>query len=651
MITKTRIVEHLGEGALLLPRRIRDALAANDRAKVRMAALQAALQRARDPVSAPSDFTDEARRVDLAPEALHELVCGASARDDDGIQAPGLDHLFAGLAADVEAMIAALAAGDVDETTAFEERWAAARSILAAPEDITTDAVVRAITSPAARGGDSVHRLVMDLHKRLNRLAADHADEDVAGALCSGLNADDRRAVTAFMGGLARTRPLKFDHPGLDTTAARAGERLVIQNDIGTTDAHVLCVSVRDDEVTLTYTDVHRIRAAFFVSLFDDVSGVVWSKPSARRVEGLAEDEAFHLVTGTLVPRDRAERDRFLAAIGAALVFLIDWNKARKQLQRFVGKSDAITVLRWAAEHRHGHRAFLEMGGGDLVDGAVQRTADGHIAYGVRLDRALGRDQAVDFLEQVLRIAAEDLKAGRTDRLVRDAIDAELAGRLERSASSLLQGIVAQAGLARAIVAALEETIVVHGGTSHGAETAAVAKRIEEKADRLALELRAAATRFGLGTEIAPVIDTVEQAIDELEEAAFFQSVSPAAMGEDAMDVGLGRLCAAAVRSAEAVARMADAASCVPDGHRIDVEDALAALADLVALEHEADELERTTIAAVLSSGASIERIFAVVECARRIEDATDYFARAGHLLRGHVIGGLSAHGHEVMRG
>jgi hypothetical protein len=42
MIVKARIVEQLGEGTLLLPARVRAALAANDRAKVRMSALQAA---------------------------------------------------------------------------------------------------------------------------------------------------------------------------------------------------------------------------------------------------------------------------------------------------------------------------------------------------------------------------------------------------------------------------------------------------------------------------------------------------------------------------------------------------------------------------------------------------------------------------------
>jgi hypothetical protein len=99
----------------------------------------------------------------------------------------------------------------------------------------------------------------MDLHKVLNRLAAGCAEEIVSGAHVFGLRPDDHRSVESFMRGLEETRGLKFDHPGLDTMATRSGDRLLIQNDIGTTDAHV---------VVITYTDVHRARAKFFIGLF-----------------------------------------------------------------------------------------------------------------------------------------------------------------------------------------------------------------------------------------------------------------------------------------------------------------------------------------------------------------------------------------------
>ena len=46
----------------------------------------------------------------------------------------------------------------------------------------------------------------MDLHKALNRLAAAHAEETLAGAHVSGLLPEDRPAVEAFMRGVARDR-------------------------------------------------------------------------------------------------------------------------------------------------------------------------------------------------------------------------------------------------------------------------------------------------------------------------------------------------------------------------------------------------------------------------------------------------------------
>lgn len=649
MIAKTRIVEHLGETALLWPSRLRAALAANDRAKLRMSALQAALGHALDPAAPPLDLGREARDVAVPVSAVRALVRDAAADGDDGLRAPGLAVWLDDLAADVAAMVETVAEVEADPSARWRDRWRGLRPILAAPQDLLARDAIPAIAA-APKGVDSVHRLVMDLHKALNRLAAAHADEIVEGAHCSGLGDDDRRAVAAFMRGLAATRALKFDHPGLDTTAARAGDRLLLQNDIGTTDAHVLCVAVTADEVTLTYTDVHKPRVAFFVSLFEARPKVDWSKGAAEKVEGLAEGEAFHLVTARLAPADAAERDAFLEAIGAALVFLIDWNKARRQLQRFVAKSDAIEILRRAARARKGHRAFLEFGGGALVDGAVQRTAGGHIPYGVRLDQALGRGEAIAFLDRVLAVAADARLAGRADRLVRDAVDAELAGRLERSGSTLLQKVVLQAGLARTIAAGLDEALRDRAPERTAEKAAAAAaKRIEEKADRLALEIRSTVERRGLRDDVRPLADALEQAIDELEEAAFFVSVLPPARPGDDVDGHLARLCATAVRSAEAAARMADAASAIPDGHRIDVDDALAALADLFALEHDADDEERAIIAAVLVAGASPERIFAVVECARRVERATDLFARAGHLLRGHVLGDLSQRGREAV--
>jgi hypothetical protein len=117
--------------------------------------------------------------------------------------------------------------------------------------------LIAALTSGDRKAGDSLHLVVMDAHRAINQLQAATAVETVAGARVHCLSEQGRRRVEAFMEGVNRTAPLKFDHPGLGTTATEHNGRLLIQNDIGTTDAHVLVVRVDGVQATLTYTDIH----------------------------------------------------------------------------------------------------------------------------------------------------------------------------------------------------------------------------------------------------------------------------------------------------------------------------------------------------------------------------------------------------------
>ena len=104
----------------------------------------------------------------------------------------------------------------------------------------------------------------MDLHKALNALAAEAAQERLDGAAIAHIEDGDRPLIAAFMPGLNRTSPLKFNQPGLQSTAMRSGDRLIIQNDLGTTEPHVIVFHVEGLRVELTHTDVHPERAQFF---------------------------------------------------------------------------------------------------------------------------------------------------------------------------------------------------------------------------------------------------------------------------------------------------------------------------------------------------------------------------------------------------
>jgi hypothetical protein len=637
---KSRIVEELGQAEILLPGLVAEGLRANDRAKVRLSALQAAAGHASDPSGAFSDLAAECRSAGVDAIAVKSLIAAARATGDGAIDAPGLGKLGEDLVADVEAMIAAVSAGEEGRGEAAQDRLAAIKSKSRLGMQQITQAEIAELTVVPSAGADSLHRLIMDLHKDLNRLAAQRAEEIVEGAHAHGLRAEDRPLVGAFMRGLDRTRGLKFDHPGLDTIAIRSGERLVIQNDIGTTDAHVLLVSIEGPAVTITHTDVHEPRAKFFINLFDAFP-VRWSGLTQEKAQGLAEGEPFYLVAGRYEAESEARKEVFLEAIGAALVFLIDWNKARKALRKLVGNGDAIRVLDWGARHEIGHRAFLELGGAELV-AAVRHATPARIGFGEELGAVLGRDSAVKYLRTALRLSTEALRKGRTARSVREALEAELVGRLERTESTLLTTIVRQMGLARDIAVDVREALAApQTDATATSACAARARRIERKADGIAVEARGTILRSQASPTIARLLDTAENAIDELEQAAFFASLVPSTLALE-VQMPLAELCDAAVAGVEAAAKGLEAAAAAPDGDSLDSSDALGATDRLAELEHVADGAERAVTMAVLKNGGDIGAALSVLELARALERATDQVSALGHQLHQHVMADLS---------
>ncbi|MGE0285378.1 MAG: hypothetical protein AB7I42_04235 [Bradyrhizobium sp.] len=640
---KTVIVRELGQSDILLPSLVAEGLAANDRIKLRLSALQAAAQHAREPARAVSDLTVESRAAGIAPAALVTLIGGAHSTGEGRITAPGLAPLLKEIDADAEAMIRAVAAGDHADGEEFLARLASLRTAghLEATAEIETARIGR-LTGVAQEGTDSLHRLVMDLHKALNRLAANRSEEVIAGAHAFGIRPEDRASVESFMRGVESTRGLKFDHPGLDATAVRSGDRLVIQNDIGTTDAHVVVIAITGNAVTVTYTDVHRSRAKFFISLLDRFT-VQWSGLDRHAAAGLEEDSSFFLVTGLYEARDGEDRNAFLELVGASLVFLIDWNKARKLLRNWVAKGDAARILEWAARHRIGHRAFLELGGNELLGAAVRNAAPNRIGFGERLDQVLGRDAAIDFLKATLQIATEALLAGQSSRLARDRIGAELVRHLDRVDSALLAIVLRQIGLANDVAMAVFHHIGdERADPSAGKQLAARAGRIEQKADRIAIEARAEIVRLNARPIITGLVDLVEEAIDDLEQAAFIVSVAPEVTDAE-LRSALVALASIAVTSTEIAASGLAAAAEVQEGRRADSEDALAAVSRLIDAEHAADAKERDITARVFAGGFDVAASLAALELTRAIERSTDRLAGFGHLLRRYVMSDLSA--------
>ena len=645
MVGKIEIVESLGEGAVLLPALIASALEANDRLKIRLTLLQEASSRAADPGRAPLSLDAERRSVGLDAPAFDALVSGARAVDPQGFIAPGAALLAAGLAEDLRAMAAPIAVAGSAEAAEVQTRLQTQLAALPAFEgDRVTHGQVAALGSARREAGDSVHLLVMDLHRLINRLAAETAVERVDRAHCAGLDDFSRARVTAFMRGLNRTAPLAFGHPGLAATAVKLGARLSIQNDIGVTDAHVLVVRVEGLTATTTYTDVHRGRAKFFISLFEGEK-IAWSPLAEKRQSNLAEGEPFYLLSGAFTARDEADLDRYLEFLGSRIVFLIDWNKARKTLQIFTGKAAAIEILTSAARHDEGHRAFLELGGAELVYEAIRNAAPGRIAYGVPLNRALGESECDAFLRHVLHVACEGLKDGRSTRLIRDEIQADLSQRLDSAEREILTLVLRHLGLTR-MLASMIETAFLPEGLAPFDERQRLrerAKRLEEKADRLTIAARKACERARDGAALLALIDEAENSADCFDQAAFLLSLA-AGESADSLSAPLAELAAIATRSTGELTRAVEGALLIPSGKRLDAAFALQCIEAVSAAEHAGDDAERAAVARIIGGtpGGDARSLVLGLEIARALEEATDRLAHAAMSLRDRVLQELS---------
>jgi hypothetical protein len=175
------------------------------------------------------------------------------------------------------------------------------------------------------------------------------------------------------------------------------------------------------------------------------------------------------------------------------LVFLIDWNRARKRLSRFVKKSDAIAVLKWAADHHVGHRAFLQAGDVRLVHTAMERAARAQIRFGARLDEILGRESARSFLQSVLKLTADGLRDHKSLRLIQDEIHAELLNHFQTSEQSAVALAAEHAMMVTSLAELVREALTWSDTESIDRDAvgyAARAKAWESKADQIVSRAR-----------------------------------------------------------------------------------------------------------------------------------------------------------------
>jgi uncharacterized protein Yka (UPF0111/DUF47 family) len=470
----------------------------------------------------------------------------------------------------------------------------------------------------------------MDLHKRLNAMQAALAEETLDGAAAYNLTEPDRPRVRAFMAGVNRTAKLKFSHPGLSTTATRAGERLVIQNDIGTTDAHVIVIHVEGLAVTVTYTDVHAERLAFFEGMLNPFK-VLWEK---QRTDVLVAGAAFYLATGRLeAANDEVCRD-YLTFLGSRLVFLIDWNRARKQLRGFLRGPDRLALLRWSAEAEIGQRGFLELGGARLVNQAIEAVAGSSMHFGDRLCDVLGDAETQDFLRFVFKMATEGLLSGQSGALLHDRIKVTLAAHFTNEERRLLRIAADHAGLIFEIASLARDALQAD---RQGAEKRSRrARNFEHDADKLVIETRGAAARRPDYAVFLRLLQTADAAADELEDAVSLIGID-ALKGKPLEKLQI--LADLLVETTQVwIMALGHATRIGRAASGVETEDFLAAIDRIAALEHKADDAQRALTASAVQHADDFRQLHLFAAIGDRLEDAADALKRASLILHEHII-------------
>jgi len=634
---KAQVVAALGQQRLMLPAWVKAALAANDRLKVYLTVLQTAASHAAHPNHDLPDLTKEMAAAGLSSGWLHDLAATVT-RIDKELFLPDLSRLVKCLIEDFGTMAKPILETTTvgDDSHSRVQHWLA--WLAALPADRLSDKQVEALTHGRRGAADSLHLLIMDLHKRINHLSGELASEVIDGANAWDLKPEDRPRVIAFMRGLNRTAMLKFDHPGLETAATRDGERLLLQNDIGTNDAHVLVLQVTALSISLTYSDLHRGRLEFFQAMLAPF-GAHWSELESRASSNLNNGEAYSVATAQFDCQDEAALEAALEGIASRIVFLIDWNRARKRLKMFVKNADAIAVLTEAARLDVGHRAWLEAGGERLIFAAMQSAGEGAFRIGDRLDEVIGVADARAFLFAVMQLACQALSTGQPSALVADETRMLLAQHV-RYRTSEFDLLSEHAAYCYTLAQAVSD------GLAHGVENspkaaqslAARAKTWERKADHLVMQAREKAGRQPRWRPFANLAEQSDDVADALEEAAYLISLiaDHHLKGWNAeVQRVLVRLAGMVLQATQDyVKALAIARTLGSDSEAVDNEDFLAATWRVLQAERQCDVMLREARRVILGTLQDAASLMLANDLAAALESASDYLLTAAYALR-----------------
>jgi uncharacterized protein Yka (UPF0111/DUF47 family) len=364
---------------------------------------------------------------------------------------------------------------------------------------------------------------------------------------------------------------------------------------------------------------------------------VNWEDTRSRQDSGM-EGGVYHLGLGRItLASNKALRD-FLQFLGSRLVFLIDWNRARKRLRHFLPKPETLALLKWAADENIGHMAFLKAGGETLVYDAMEFALAGRIHLGETLSDALGRERALEYLRTLFRTAAHYLLEGQPVSLVEDEVKAELAGYVTSAQEDMLDIAVDHAGYMVELASGIRDSLVRARGADPAQVLAANAERAKEwesRADELLNAARAAARRAGGIGFFANLIESADDIADDLEDAAFNLT-----LGAGQTPPPLAELASHLVQGAQEYLKLLETARHIRrGGSREDTQDFLEIFHRIASLEHLCDDAQRALKRMLIADGERFAGVYGALEAGRKLEHASDHLLWVAIMLRDHIFG------------
>jgi uncharacterized protein Yka (UPF0111/DUF47 family) len=254
--------------------------------------------------------------------------------------------------------------------------------------------------------------------------------------------------------------------------------------------------------------------------------------------------------------------------------------------------------------------------------------------FGDRLCDVLGDAETIAFLRFVFQVATDGMLAAQSHALLQDRIRVALAGHFRNEEQQLLARAAEHAGLIFELTSLVRDGVQDDAG--HAARRARRAKRFEHDADQIVADTREAVRRRPDYAVFLPLLEAADTAADAAEDAAFLLALTPLegkalAALQDLADVlaSASQEWIKALGHAGQIGRTADGA---------ETEDFLAAIAQIGALEHAADDAERALAAEAIKHAADFRQLHLFTAVGGKLEAAADALKHASLVLREHVL-------------